>query len=160
MQGQPVVLAPAALIPVGDSRATIERLLDRGRTVYGVNTGFGKLAEVHVPAESLEPLPVNRVRSHACGLGPALSVAESRAMLLLRAKVLAKGLSGVRPVVVERLTALLHAHLAPVIPQMGSAGAGGDLAPRAHLAPVAMGEGEVFFQGERVPAAPALEGAG
>ena len=117
-----------------------------GETVYGVNTGFGKLSDVGIPPESLAQLQTNLVRSHAGGVGQPLSEAEARAMLLLRANVLAKGFSGCRAELVELLVAMLNAGVHPVIPEKGSVGASGDLAPLAHLALVAIGEGQAFYQ--------------
>lgn len=142
------------------SRGVVEDLLVRGETAYGINTGFGKLCDVRIEPDQLEALQRNLVRSHACGLGDWLPEDEVRAMLLLRANVLAKGLSGVRPVVVETLAAMLNARVHPVIPARGSVGASGDLAPLAHLALALIGEGEVFFNGERLAASSALQKAG
>src|SRR5208282_3163567 len=98
LHARPVAIAPGATVRVRQSRALIEKILAAGETVYGVNTGFGKLSDVRIPPEKLAELQVNLVRSHAGGVGNPLSEAESRAMLLLRANVLAKGFSGVRPV--------------------------------------------------------------
>jgi len=145
--GRKVEIAREARTRIGASRAAIEQILAEGRTVYGVNTGFGKLSDVHIKPESLGALQVNLVRSHAGGIGQPLSVPEARAMLLLRANVLAKGFSGVRPELVELLVAMLNARVTPVIPEKGSVGASGDLAPLAHLALVAIGEGEAWFEG-------------
>jgi histidine ammonia-lyase len=156
----PVAIAPAASARVAQGRALIEEILAAGETVYGVNTGFGKLSDVRVPAESLAQLQANLVRSHAGGVGQPLSEAESRAMLLLRANVLAKGFSGCRPALVEMLVALLNAGVHPVIPEKGSVGASGDLAPLAHLALVVIGEGEAFYKGERMAGGEALRRAG
>ncbi len=156
----PVSLSPAALTRMAESRARIESILAAGETVYGVNTGFGKLANVRIAPEHLAQLQTNLVRSHAGGVGEPLSVGESRAMLLLRANVLAKGFSGCRPALVELLVALLNAGIAPVIPEKGSVGASGDLAPLAHLALVVIGEGEAFYRGERLPGGEALRRAG
>jgi histidine ammonia-lyase len=114
---RPVTVAPAALARVAQGRALIEEILAAGQTVYGVNTGFGKLSEVGIPADKLAQLQTNLVRSHAGGVGQPLSEAESRAMLLLRANVLAKGFSGCRPALVELLVALLNAGVHPVIPE-------------------------------------------
>ncbi len=158
--GAAVDLASAARARIQTGRAVVESILQTGRTIYGVNTGFGKLAEVSVPAEHLAQLQTNLVRSHACGLGDPLSEVESRAMLLLRANVLAKGFSGVRTELVELLIAMLNCGVHPVIPSRGSVGASGDLAPLAHLALVVIGEGEAFHQGERMPGARALAVAG
>ena len=159
-QGRPVDLAPSALDRIAASRQAIDAILAAGHTVYGVNTGFGRLSDVRVPPESIEQLQVNLVRSHAGGLGNPLSEPESRAMLLLRANVLAKGFSGIRPEVVQLLTAMLNAGVTPVIPEKGSVGASGDLAPLAHLALVAIGEGEAFYRGERMAGGEALRRAG
>jgi histidine ammonia-lyase len=156
----PVTIAPAALERMAASRQLIEMILAEGQTVYGVNTGFGKLADVRIPDGSLAQLQTNLVRSHAGGVGQPLSEAESRAMLLLRANVLAKGFSGCRPALVERLVALLNRGVHPVIPEKGSVGASGDLAPLAHLALVVIGEGEAFYRGERMTGAEALRRAG
>ena len=138
----------------------IEQILSQGETVYGVNTGFGKLSDVRIPPEKLAELQFNLVRSHAGGVGNPLSEAEVRAMVLLRANVLAKGYSGVRPELVELLIALLNAGVHPVIPEKGSVGASGDLAPLAHLALVVIGEGEAFYQKQRMPGGEAMRAAG
>jgi histidine ammonia-lyase len=158
--GRKVEIAEEARTRVAASRAAIEQILAEGRTVYGVNTGFGKLSDVHIKPEDLGALQVNLVRSHAGGIGQRLSVPEARAMLLLRANVLAKGFSGVRPELVELLVAMLNARVTPVIPEKGSVGASGDLAPLAHLALVAIGEGEAWFGGERLEGGEALRRAG
>jgi len=158
--GKPVEVAPAALRRVADSRGFIEKILAAGETVYGVNTGFGKLADVHIPDDKLAELQINLVRSHAGGVGQPLSEPESRAMVLLRANVLAKGFSGVRPELLQLLVGLLNAGVHPVIPEKGSVGASGDLAPLAHLALVVVGEGEAFYRSERISGADALRRAG
>ncbi len=155
-----VELAESARGRIAASRAVVESILRTGRTIYGVNTGFGKLAEVGIPPEHLAQLQTNLVRSHACGLGEPLSQTESRAMMLLRANVLAKGFSGVRVELVELLIAMLNSGVHPVIPSRGSVGASGDLAPLAHLALVLIGEGEAQFKGERMFGAQALAAAG
>lgn len=155
-----VTIAPDALSRVAESRALIEGILAAGETVYGVNTGFGKLSDVSIPPDRLAELQINLVRSHAGGVGQPLSEAESRAMLLLRANVLAKGFSGVRPDLLKLLVALANAGVHPVIPEKGSVGASGDLAPLAHLALVVIGEGEAFYRGERIAGGEALRRAG
>jgi len=155
----PVTVAPAALSRVAASWKLVEKIVAKGQKVYGVNTGFGKLSDVSVPPESLAQLQANLVRSHAGGVGQPLSEGEARAMLLLRANVLAKGYSGCRPAVVEMLVALLNAGVHPVIPEKGSVGASGDLAPLAHLALVVIGEGEAFYKGERMAGSEALRRA-
>jgi histidine ammonia-lyase len=160
LAGCPVTVAPAALARMALSRALVEEILAAGQTVYGVNTGFGKLSDVRIPPDKLAQLQTNLVRSHAGGVGQPLSEGESRAMLLLRANVLAKGFSGCRTELVELLVALLNAGVHPVIPEKGSVGASGDLAPLAHLALVAIGEGEAFYKGERMAGGEALRRAG
>ena len=154
-----VVLADEARARVEQSRQVVQDIVTQGRTVYGVNTGFGKLSDVSIDRSDLIQLQLNLVRSHSCGLGEPLSEAEARAMLLLRANVLASGFSGARPQVIETLLAMLEKGVTPVIPEKGSVGASGDLAPLAHLALAAIGEGEVSYQGERLPAATALQRA-
>ena len=158
--GARVEIAASALARVKASRELIERILAEGQTVYGVNTGFGKLSDVRIPDGSLAQLQTNLVRSHAGGVGQPLSEGESRAMLLLRANVLAKGFSGCRVELVRLLVDLLNAGVHPVIPEKGSVGASGDLAPLAHLALVAIGEGEAFYKGERMTGGEALRRAG
>ena len=155
-----VALEPAAMVRVAESRRLIEEIVAAGQTVYGVNTGFGKLADVSIAPESLAQLQTNLVRSHAGGVGQPLSEAESRGMLLLRANVLAKGFSGCRAEVVELLVSLLNAGVHPVIPEKGSVGASGDLAPLAHLALVVMGEGEAYYKRGRMAGVEALRRAG
>jgi histidine ammonia-lyase len=142
------------------SRAVIERIIAADRTVYGVNTGFGKLADVRISPDHIRELQLNLLRSHSCGVGEPLGQAETRAMTALRANVLAKGFSGVRPVVIETLIGMLNRGVHPVIPARGSVGASGDLAPLAHLAMVAIGEGEAIFQNERMSGGEALRRAG
>ena len=154
-----VVLADEARVRVERARQVVQDIVTEGRTVYGVNTGFGKLSDVSIDKADLIQLQLNLVRSHSCGLGEPLSEAEARAMLLLRANVLASGFSGARAVVIDTLIAMLEKGVTPVIPEKGSVGASGDLAPLAHLALAAIGEGEVFYRGERLPAATALERA-
>jgi histidine ammonia-lyase len=155
-----VALSDEARARVEHARRVVEKILADGRTVYGVNTGFGKLSDVRIEPPHLRELQLNLVRSHACGLGSPLSEAESRAMLLLRANVLACGYSGARPILIETLVAMLEKGVTPVIPEKGSVGASGDLAPLSHLALAAIGEGEAFYKGERLPAATAFERAG
>lgn len=155
----PVGLGAGTFERIQASRNVIKEIIAAGRVVYGVNTGFGKLADVRIADADLRELQLNLVRSHACGVGPALSEAETRAMLLLRANVLAKGFSGARPVVVETLLAMLERGVHPVIPEKGSVGASGDLAPLAHLALVVIGEGEAIYRGERMPGGQAMQRA-
>jgi len=160
LHNEAVSLSPAAVTRMKASRAVVDRLVAANETAYGINTGFGKLASVRISAEQVRQLQINLVRSHACGIGTSLSVPETRAMMLLRANALAKGLSGIRPVVVEALCAMLNAGVHPVIPSQGSVGASGDLAPLAHLAQVVIGEGEAHLKHERLPGGEALKRAG
>lgn len=153
-------VAESARAGIIDSRRVIEEIVAQGGVVYGVSTGFGKLSEVHIPATELRQLQLNLVRSHACGVGRPLSIPEVRAMILLRANVLALGLSGIRLEVIELLCELLNRGVVPVIPEKGSVGASGDLAPLAHLSLTLIGEGEAFYEGDRLPSGEALEKAG
>lgn len=152
-------LAPRARERMLRSRAVVEDVMRRGITAYGVNTGFGHLADVRIDAPDLHQLQLNLVRSHSCGVGPPLAEDETRSMMLLRANTLAKGVSGVRPGVVETLLAMLAAGIAPIIPSQGSVGASGDLAPLAHLALSLIGEGNVVHRGRTTTAARALGSA-
>jgi histidine ammonia-lyase len=156
LDGAEVELAPAARERMNASRAVIERLVESDAAVYGVNTGFGKMASVRISREQIRELQVNLVRSHACGVGAPLTEYETRAMLVLRANAIAKGFSGVRPLVAETLCAMLNHAVHPVIPCQGSVGASGDLAPLAHLAQVAIGEGDAIFHGQKIPGADAM----
>lgn len=151
-----VALSANARVRIEKSRFVVERIVIEGRTVYGVNTGFGRLSDIRIDQSQLHDLQLNLVRSHSCGLGSPLSLAEARAMLLLRANVLALGYSGCRTILVETLIAMLEGGVTPVIPEKGSVGASGDLAPLAHLALAVIGEGEAFYQGKRMPSAEAL----
>lgn len=159
LQHETVWISPDGVTRMKASRAVVDRLLAEGQTAYGINTGFGKLASVRISGEQVLQLQINLVRSHACGVGAPLSEAETRAMMLLRANALAKGLSGVRPAVVETLCAMLNGGVHPVIPSQGSVGASGDLAPLAHLAQVVIGEGEAFYKGEKLRGGEALRRA-
>ena len=159
-----VALAPQSHARMLASRAVVDRAAAGDAAAYGINTGFGKLAEVRVAPDQVDALQQNLVRSHCCGVGEPLTEAEVRGMLLLRANVLAKGCSGVRKEVAELLVAMLQHRIHPVVPSRGSVGASGDLAPLAHLALALIGEGEVFGQdearGERLPAVAALTAVG
>ena len=156
----PVKVSSSARPRVLASRKVIEDIVGRDDIVYGVSTGFGKLSDVRIPHDALAELQFNLVRSHACGIGTPLSEPEARAMMLLRANVLALGFSGIRLEIIEALCELLNQHVCPVIPEKGSVGASGDLAPLAHLALSLIGEGEAFFQGERMESREALRRAG
>ena len=155
-----VVLDEAARPGVLAAREVVERAVAERRVVYGITTGFGALSEVVVPPDRLRELQANLIRSHAAGIGAPLSEAEVRAITLLRANVLARGHSGVRPIVIETLLELLNRRVHAVIPERGSVGASGDLAPLSHLALVLMGEGEAFVDGARMEGGAALAKAG
>jgi histidine ammonia-lyase len=159
-QSRAVAVAAPAWEQVHRSRAVVDRLLDRGDVVYGVNTGFGNFAETVIPPEKLRELQRNLVRSHAAGVGEPLDEAETRALMTLRANALAKGLSGVRPETLERLVLFINEGVHPVIPSQGSVGASGDLAPSAHLALALIGEGTCRFRERVRPAAEILHELG
>jgi histidine ammonia-lyase len=156
----PVELAPAARARMERAHAVVSAIVQRNAVAYGVTTGFGKLSDVAIPRERLEELQINLVRSHAAGVGPLLAEREARAMMLLRANVIAKGFSGARPLLVELLAGMLNAGLFPPIPEQGSVGASGDLAPLAHLALALIGEGELFQGTESGDATAMLARAG
>lgn len=158
--GATAELAPSARERMKASRTVIERLVESGTAVYGVNTGFGRMASTRISRNEISHLQLNLVRSHSCGVGAPLSEAATRAMLVLRANAIAKGFSGVRPLVADTLIAMLNRGVHPVIPSQGSVGASGDLAPLAHLAQVAIGEGEAVYQGRRLAGAQAMRAAG
>ncbi len=158
--GASAVLDPAARQRMQEARDVIEALVSSGAVVYGVTTGFGDLAMVSIPPKDTERLQENVLMSHAAGVGPAFPREIVRAMLLLRANTLALGHSGCRPLLVDRLLAFLEAGIHPVVPEQGSLGASGDLAPLAHLALPLIGRGQVEFRGAVVPAMIALREAG
>ncbi len=158
---------PRARAALARSRALVDQAVAAGATVYGVNTGFGKLANVRIPPTELDRLQVNLIRSHAAGVGAPLPAAVVRAVMLLRANVLLRPTSGVRPELVDALCALLNAGIVPWVPEQGSVGASGDLAPLSHIALVLMGEGKVLsadgsavLDGRGQSAATALAAAG
>ena len=157
--GEAVHITDLARPRILASRKLIEQIIERDAVVYGVNTGFGKLADVRIGRHELRQLQLNLVRSHACGIGNRLSEPEVRAMMLLRANVLALGLSGVRCEVIELLCEMLNRRIYPVVPEKGSVGASGDLAPLSHLALSLVGEGEALFEGRRMSSAEALRRA-
>jgi histidine ammonia-lyase len=156
-----VELTPAAVEAMARSRALVERLAEQDEPVYGISTGFGALASEKIKPAMRERLQNSLVRSHAAGVGPPIEPEVVRAMMLLRARSLAMGFSGVRPVLVERMVALLNAGWTPVVPEHGSLGASGDLAPLAHAALALLGEGSVTAaDGATVPATTALAALG
>ena len=155
-----VSMAPHARQRAWVTRAVVEELVNRRIVAYGVTTGFGRLSDIAIPPERLAELQVNLVRSHAAGVGDVLPEREVRAMMLLRANVIAKGYSGARPELAERLIAMLNAGLHPFVPEQGSVGASGDLAPLAHLALALIGEGTLHCGDRCGPAAAMLREAG
>lgn len=157
---EPVQASKESLTKVKNSRKAVEEIVNQEKTVYGINTGFGKLSDVRIDKNDVETLQLNLIHSHACGVGEPFPEVVSRAMLLLRANALLKGYSGVRPLIIDRLLILLNKAIHPVIPQQGSLGASGDLAPLSHLALTLLGEGEVFYKGTRIPAQQALQAEG
>lgn len=155
-----VHLAKKAKEAINKSRDYVDKLLQENRIVYGLTTGFGKFCDTLISAEDAKALQWNLIRSHACGVGEPLAVEIVRAIMLLRVNSLAFGYSGIRLEVVETLIAMLNQGVTPVIPEKGSLGASGDLAPLSHLALVIVGEGEAFYSGERVPGKTAMQRAG
>jgi histidine ammonia-lyase len=159
--GAQVVLGERSRRRMAATRAIVDGIVERNDVVYGVTTGFGKLSEIAIPPDRLAELQVNLVRSHAAGVGPLLPAREVRAMMLLRANVLAKGYSGSRAALADLLCAMLGAGLHPPVPEQGSVGASGDLAPLSHLALALIGEGVLFDrEGRTAPARDMLAGAG
>jgi histidine ammonia-lyase len=159
--GASVRLAAEAMARVRDARAWIEEAgSSDSLIVYGVNTGYGSLAEVHIPPDDVATLARNLILSHSAGVGQPLAEEVVRATMLIRANTLVKGYSGIRPETLETLVRMLGRGVLPVIPEKGSVGASGDLAPLSHLALVLIGEGEAIFQGERMAGATAMRRAG
>lgn len=158
--GARVSFSPYAIAAMQASRAVVDGAVARGEVVYGVNTGFGNFADVRIGAADLEALQRNLVRSHAAGVGPTLPALETRALMVLRANVLAKGFSGARVETAQLLIDCLNRGIHPKVPEQGSVGASGDLAPLAHVALLLIGEGECEVKGRTVKAADALTAAG
>jgi histidine ammonia-lyase len=154
---QPLVVDPQALPAILASAAVVQRAAEGAAPVYGVNTGFGKLAGTRIDAADLATLQFNLIRSHSVGVGAPLSAPVLRLMLALKAASLARGHSGVRPVVIDTLLAVHNAGLTPYVPSQGSVGASGDLAPLAHMTLALMGEGEFVVDGQRRAAADVLK---
>ncbi|MFB6253715.1 MAG: histidine ammonia-lyase [Halobacteriaceae archaeon] len=145
---------------VRESREHIENIIESGKTVYGVNTGFGSLVQEHISSDQIQTLQHNLLRSHSVGTGDELSIPEVRAMLVTRINALVKGYSGIRECVIDLLIAMLNEGVHPVVPEKGSLGASGDLAPLAHLGLVVIGEGEAYVDGDRLPGDEALNRRG
>jgi histidine ammonia-lyase len=157
---QPLSLDPAAAAAVARAAGVVERVLAKGDAVYGVNTGFGKLATTRIPPDKLRELQTALVLSHSVGVGTPLAPETVRLVAILKAASLGRGHSGVRPAVIQALLDMINRGIVPMIPSKGSVGASGDLAPLAHLSAAMIGHGEVFFEGARMPAADALRRAG
>ncbi len=158
--GERLVIDPRADAGIAASAAVVRRAAEGDAAVYGVNTGFGKLASTRISAEDLQALQRNLIRSHSVGVGEPLQPEVVRLMLALKATSLARGHSGVRPEIIQTLVAAYDRHVIPFVPAQGSVGASGDLAPLAHMTLALMGEGEVLVDGRRQPALPALRAAG
>ena len=154
--GAPVRLSDDALTAIDTAAASVDRIVDGGKTVYGINTGFGLLAQTRIPADRLADLQRNLILSHSCGLGDKLPRHVTRLMIVLKLIGLGRGHSGVRRDVIDALMALLDADAMPLIPAQGSVGASGDLAPLAHMVAALMGEGRIDLGGTALPAAAAL----
>ncbi len=157
---RPVLLSPDAREAVDRARAVVDEIVASNKVAYAITTGVGKLSDVRIVGDQIRELQVNLVRSHSVGVGEPLSVAETRAMMLLRANSLAKGYSGVRGVVIDTLCEMLNRGVTPFVPSQGSVGASGDLAPLAHLALALIGEGEcIDASGARIASGDALKRA-
>ncbi len=156
----PVRIATAALERMERSRRQVEQAMTGTKPVYALNTGVGLLANIRLDEADIETMQVNLIRSHCCGVGSPLSTPVVRGMMLIRANVLAKGFSGIRPVVAERICDLLNHGITPMIPSRGSVGASGDLAPLAHMALILVGEGRAEYKGQIMPAAECFRQAG
>lgn len=159
-QGTSLTLSEQAQERIKIGRRVVDRIAASDRAAYGINTGFGGLAEVRIPNDRLSELQRRLLLSHAAGIGQPLSIEETRALMVLRTLVLATGTAGVRQAVVDQMLAIYNAGIAPIVPEKGSVGASGDLAPLAHLALCLIGEGDALYQGQRIPAAEALRKVG
>lgn len=159
-RGQKVQASEKSMEAAAKSREAVERIVSESKVVYGITTGFGKFSDVLIDKDHVQDLQLNLIRSHACGVGEPFPRVVAKAMVLLRANALLKGYSGIRPLVIEKLLDLVNKDIIPVIPQQGSLGASGDLAPLSHLALVLIGEGEVFYKGQRMDSIYALHQEG
>ncbi len=155
-----VVLSEDAVERMRKSNELVQQVITKGDPVYGVNTGFGKFSEVRIDAKDLSTLQTNLIRSHSCGVGPALDEAMVRMILVAKASSLSRGFSGCRPELAQMLVDFYNQELLPVIPAHGSVGASGDLAPLSHMTLVMIGEGEATYDGETMSGADALQAAG
>ena len=155
-RGEAFSLDPSAMPAVAASAAAVEAIVAAGKPVYGINTGFGKLASVRIAPDELGQLQRNIVLSHAAGVGAPMALANVRLMLALKLASLARGASGVRPATLDFMQRMLERGVLPIVPRQGSVGASGDLAPLAHMTCAMLGVGEAFLAGERMPADAAL----
>lgn len=158
--GAKVRINESAIERMKKSRALVEKIIDEGRVAYGISTGFGDFSKVRIDRESIEKLQSNLILSHCVAVGEPYKEEVVRAMMLLRCNALCIGNSGIRPEVVERLAAMINAGVHPVVPQKGSLGASGDLAPLAHMVLVLLGKGEAYYKGEKLEGAEAMKRAG
>ena len=159
-ENEKVTLSAEAIRRVKQSRATLQRLLDEGNTIYGVNTGFGELSNVKIPPNKIQQLQTNLIRSHAAGVSEPVNTETTRATMLLRANTLAKGFSGVKPETVQTVIDMLNKKVHPIIPSKGSVGASGDLAPLSHMILVLTGEGKAEYNGKILTGKQAMKKAG
>ena len=159
-QGRLVTLDETQLEKVSQARDLVVQLINQGRPVYGINTGFGLLANTSISTENVAELQRNLILSHSCGVGEPFSNEVVKAMMILRANALMKGHSGIRPQVIELLVELVNKNVTPLIPSQGSVGASGDLVPLAHMSAVLLGEGQAYYDGELYSGAEALQRAG
>lgn len=155
-----VKLGKDAIVKITNSRSSIQNLIESKKIAYGINTGFGKLSEKTISIEDLQTLQVNLLKSHACGVGPHLDIPTVRGIMALRSNALAKGYSGIRLELVEKIIEFLNNDLIPAVPEKGSLGASGDLTPLSHMALPLLGLGEIYYQGKLMPAEEALKLAG
>ena len=159
-EGCKVSIKESAIERVKKSRAIIDDIVEEGKGVYGVTTGFGEFCNVSISKEDCRTLQRNLICSHACGYGPKFSNDVVRAIMLLRANALSKGFSGIRPNTLQTLIEMINKGVYPIIPEKGSLGASGDLAPLAHMVLPMIGEGEAEYKGEILPGSIAMEKAG
>lgn len=156
----PVKIKASSLEKMKLSRELVLSIVDGDKPVYGINTGFGALSEMHIPKEKLKDLQYNLIRSHCTGVGKPFDIPTARAIMLTRANCLTRGNSGINPELVQLILEFINKDITPVIPCKGSVGASGDLAPLAHLALSLIGEGEVFYKDERMQSSEALKAEG
>ena len=158
--GHKVELSKEAMVKVEKARNLVDRFVEEEKVVYGITTGFGKFSDLVISSEEAKTLQRNLIISHSCGVGNPLHEEAAKGIMVLRINALAKGFSGIRPSTLDTLVQMVNKGVNPVIPEKGSLGASGDLAPLAHMVLVMLGEGEAFFNGERMPGAKAMEKAG